>query len=123
MAVGFLFGCQVKGRFGEGVQISHLLFIDDTLVFYKASLDQVTYLCRLLMWFGANLGLKINLEKSELILVGRVENLDDLLDELRCKVGSLPSSYLGLPLGALFKSTIAWDGVEEWFHKRLLILN
>ena len=75
------------------------------------------------MWFGPNSGLKINLEKSELILVGRVENLDDLLDELRCKVGSLPSSYLGLPLGASFKSTIAWDGVEEWFHKRLLILN
>ena len=75
------------------------------------------------MWFGPNSGLKINLEKSELILVGRVENLDDLLDELRCKVGSLPSSYLGLPLGASFKFTIAWDGVEEWFHKRLLILN
>ena len=36
------------------------------------------------MWFGPNSGLKINLEKSELILVGRVENLDDLLDELRC---------------------------------------
>ncbi|RVX01962.1 Sec-independent protein translocase protein TATB, chloroplastic [Vitis vinifera] len=27
-----------------------------------------------------------------------------------------------LPLGASFKSTIAWDGVEEWFHKRIVRL-
>ena len=29
----------MKGRFGEGVQVSHLLFVDDTLVFCEASLD------------------------------------------------------------------------------------
>ena len=48
-----------------------------------------------------------------------MENLDDLLVELGCKVGSLSFSYLGLPLGAPFKSTAAWDGVKERFHKRL----
>ncbi|RVW54818.1 putative transmembrane GTPase FZO-like, chloroplastic [Vitis vinifera] len=67
-------------------------------------------------------GLRINLEKSELIPVGRVENLDDLLDELGCKMGSPPFSYLGLPLGAPFKYTVAWDGVEEQFHKRVVRL-
>ena len=36
---GFLSGCRVKGRSGEGVKISHLLFADDTLVFYQASQD------------------------------------------------------------------------------------
>ena len=36
---GFLLGCRVKGRSGEGVQISHLLFVDDTLVFRQASQD------------------------------------------------------------------------------------
>ena len=48
-----------------------------------------------------------------------MENLDDLLVELGCKVGSLSFSYLGLPLGAPFKSTAAWDGVKERFRKRL----
>ena len=119
VAGGFLSGCQVKGRFGEGIQISHLLFIDNTLEFCKASHDEITYLYWLLMWFEAISGLRINLEKSELIPVGRVENLDDLLVELGCKVGSLSFSYLGLPLGAPFKSTAAWDGVKERFHKRL----
>ena len=75
---GFLSGWRVKGRSEEGVQISHLLFVDDTLVFCQASQDQLTYLSWLLMWFEAVSGLRINLEKSELILVGRVENIDDL---------------------------------------------
>ena len=65
------------------------------------------------------LGLKINLEKSEMILVGEVDNLEDLACEIGCKVGKLPSSYLGLPLEALYKSMAVWDGIEEWFHKRL----
>ena len=48
------------------------------------------------MWFEAILGLRINLDESELILVGCVENVEALVVELGCKVGTLPSSYLGL---------------------------
>ena len=73
------------------------------------------------MWFEAVLGLRINLEKSELILVGRVENIDDLAMEFGCRVGSLPSTYLGLPLGAPLKSVTVWDVVEERFRRRLTI--
>ena len=57
------------------------------------------------MWFEACSGLRINLEKSELILVGRVHDITDLTLEFGCKVGGLPSYYLGLLLGATFKST------------------
>ena len=57
------------------------------------------------MWFEAILGLKINLEKSELISVGRVLIMEDLVDILKCKVRSLPPKYLGFSLGATFKST------------------
>ena len=71
------------------------------------------------MWFEACSGLKINLEKSKLIPVGRVHDIEDLALELSCKVGGLPSYYLGLPLGAPFKSAAVWDGVEECFQKRL----
>ena len=38
-----------------------------------------------------------------------------LAAKLGCKIGSLPSSYLGLPLGAPYKFVAAWDGVEERF--------
>ena len=71
------------------------------------------------MWFEACLGLRISWEKSELIPTDRMHNIEDLALELGCKVGGLPSCYLGMPLGPPFKSVVVWDGVEERFRKRL----
>ena len=65
------------------------------------------------------MGLKINLDKNKLIPVGRLDNVEDLALELGFKVGSLPSSYLGMLLGDQFKFVAAWDGVEKRFRKRL----
>ncbi|RVW32762.1 putative ribonuclease H protein [Vitis vinifera] len=66
-------------------------------------------------------GLKVNLDKSEIIAVGRVENVEEVALEFGCKVSRLPSTYLGLPLGARFKEVATWDGVEERLRKRLSI--
>ena len=33
---GVLLPCSVRGKRGEGVQVSHLLFVDDTLIFCEA---------------------------------------------------------------------------------------
>ena len=73
------------------------------------------------MWFEAMSGLKINLEKSELIPIERVEDVELLAVELGCKVGRLPFTYLGLPLGARYKFVRVWDGVEERFRNRLAL--
>ena len=85
-----------------------MLFADDTLIFCEAKEEeQLTYLCWLLMWFETISGLRVNLEKIELIPVGRVENVKELADEFGYKVGKLPSTYLGMSLGAPFKSAAA----------------
>ena len=107
---GFLSGWRVRGRGGEGILISHLLFADDTLVFCEESQDQLTHLRLFFMWFEACSGLKINLEKSEFIPVGMVNDIEDLALELGCKVGGLPSCYLGLPLGG-HPSNQRWYGI------------
>ncbi|RVW37162.1 hypothetical protein CK203_111753 [Vitis vinifera] len=65
------------------------------------------------MWFEACSGLKVNLEKSELIPTGRVERVEELVSKLGCKEGKLPSTYLGLPLDAPFRSVAVWDRVKE----------
>ena len=114
---GNLSGCKIKGRSGDGVLVSHLLFADDTLDFCEASQDQMVYLSWLLMWFEAISGLRINLDKSEILPVGRVENLEVLALEFGCKVGRLPTSYLGLPLSVHHMSVAVWDGLEERFQK------
>ena len=52
--------------------------------------------------FQAFTGLKVNVGKSEIVLVGEVSNLDVLANILRRRVGSLPMKYLGMPLGTSF---------------------
>ena len=44
--------------------------------------------------------LRINLTKSKIILVNKIDNVEGLAYELGYRVGSLSASYLGLPLGA-----------------------
>ncbi|RVW63657.1 putative mitochondrial protein [Vitis vinifera] len=83
---GFISGCRIRGRGRTEMNISHLLFADDTIVFF-----------------------------------GEVEEIEEMAVELRCRVGSLPSSYLGLPLGAHHKALSMWDGVEERMRRRLAL--
>ena len=87
----------------EDLVLSHLLYVDDTLLFCKANLDPLSHLGWILMWFKALLGLSINLGKNEIFLVGGNENVEALATEFECKVGFLPSTNLGLPLGASHK--------------------
>ena len=61
---GYLSACHVRGKEGERIKVSHLLFMDDTLVFCEASQDQMTFLCWLLMWFEDISGLRVNLDKK-----------------------------------------------------------
>ena len=53
--------------------------------------------------------------------MGRVENVEMFALELGYKVGALPSTYLGLPLGAPHKSMAIWDGAKERIWKRLAL--
>ena len=46
---GFLTGFNFSSRRGEEVQISHLFFANDTLVFCKDSRDQMAYLSWILV--------------------------------------------------------------------------
>ena len=110
---GFLSGCNIRGGRRSPMNISHLFFVDDTVVFCEANKKHLTHLSWILFWFEATSGLKINLAKSEIIPVGEVDEIDELAMELGCKVGPLPSQYLGLPLRAPNKAHSMWDGVEE----------
>ena len=101
------------------MHITHLLFADDTFVFCRDSLEEMVHLSWLLLWFEAISGLRINLERSTVLAVGEVENLDELALEFGSKIGTLLTTYLGLPLGMRRNSTSVWDGVEERFREKL----
>lgn len=57
--------------------------------------------------------MKINLAKFVMFQVGEVSMIQSLTNVLSCKVGCLPFSYLGLPLGAKFKSKVIWNLMME----------
>ena len=69
--------------------------------------------------FQAFIGLKVNAGKSEIVPVGEVGNIDALATILRCRVGSLPLKYLGMPLGTPYKTTSMWNPISERMEKKL----
>nr|XP_016486774.1 PREDICTED: uncharacterized protein LOC107807008 [Nicotiana tabacum] len=116
---GFLRGFSAPIGVPSARRVSHLLFADDTLVFCDPDMDQLTYLKQVLQWFQIVSGLKINLGKCEIFSVGKVANIDALSYVIRCKVSSLPTTYLCLPLGASHKDSTVWNPVIERVEKRL----
>ncbi|RVW75227.1 LINE-1 reverse transcriptase-like [Vitis vinifera] len=92
---GFISGCRLRGRGGEELAVSHLLFADDTLIFCEARREQLANLSWILAWFEAASDLRINLAKSVLIPVGEVDELEELAAELGCRLGALPHCLLG----------------------------
>ncbi|RVW48941.1 hypothetical protein CK203_095666 [Vitis vinifera] len=47
--------------------------------------------------------------------MGKVEDVVRSSSLLGCKIGRLPTSYHGLPLGVLHKYCVVWDAVKEMF--------
>ena len=111
---GFLSSCYIRRRNEEGMVVSHFLYADDTLLFCGADQGQLAHLSWLLMWFEIISGLRINLNKSEIIPVGSIAEVEALGFELECKVGALLSSCLGLPLGAPHNSVAVF--MEETIY-------
>jgi len=121
-ALSYMISAAVSGGLLEGFKIgnadfSHLLFADDTLIFFFDLLSCVIY--SLFLLFEAASGLKVNLAKSNLIPVENVDQVERLADIIGCGIASLPAKYLGFPLRASYKSTHIWDGVIEKIEHQL----
>ena len=85
----------------------------------NADINQILFLRLILSWFEIVSGLKINLDKFELVPMGVVPNVEMLVDALGYKRGSLPMKYLGLPLGAKWKDRVVWNPIIEKVERRL----
>jgi hypothetical protein len=120
VARGYLEGFSVDNSNATGLKVSHMLFADDTLVFCGATRDQLYHLKGVMLCFEAVSGLRINLGKSEIVPIGPVVDIDNLVQVLGGRVGSLPMKYLGLPLGVRYKSKEIWNPILEKMERRLV---
>jgi hypothetical protein len=116
---GWISGFSVGSCDLSRIVVSHLLFVDDALVFCGADASQIRHIGALLVCFEAVSGLKINLPKFALILVGLVDNVEHLAELLGCGTSSLPLKYLGLQLGAPFKLNSMWAELVDLMSRRL----
>ncbi len=119
IGAGLISGFDVSRKDHDPLLISHLLFTDDTLIFYEADPNHILHLRSILIWFEATSRLNVNLGKSELVQVGEVPFIEELADILGCKTSTLPMTYLGLPLGTKYKSKDIWFPIVEKMERRL----
>lgn len=87
------------------------------MVLYLYDLEQILYLRMLCLCFQAVTSLKVNVNKSEMVPIGEVTNLQFLAYMLGCKVANLPMSYLGMLLGASYKSSSIWNPILKNFER------
>ena len=101
--------------------LSHLQFVDDTILFSNNSWDEIRNIKRILRCFEAILGLKINFHKSVVYNVGGEGNfLNYVVAFFKCKKQNLPLKFLGLPLGASPKLKKMWNTIIEKFQSKLV---
>jgi len=100
-----------------------LQYADDTLIFLQGSTNQLLFLKVVLNTFAKPNGLKVNYEKSMLVPINVDDNhLNILANTFASAVGSLPFTYLGLPL-SLSKPTLAnfWPLVSKCERRMISI--
>ncbi|XP_059288373.1 uncharacterized protein LOC132041681 [Lycium ferocissimum] len=114
-------GFNVRNRANEAMEISHLLYADDTVVFCEANQEQICHLRVILVVFEACSGLKVNWRKSSIFPVKEVQQIQVLASILNCKIENLPTVYLGMPLGSMHKAVKIWDGIIEKTEKKLAL--
>lgn len=83
----------------NGLVISHLFFVDDTLIFLKVDKKNFTNLVQLLGEYCSTFGQAFNLQKSSVFFCANIptDTSVELRDILRMLTANDPSIYLKVP--------------------------
>ena len=103
-----------------GFKLTHLQYADDTLIFCEANTEALKNIKKALILFHLASGLQVNYHKSSLIGINTSSAwLNEAAASLLCKTGSVPFTYLGLPIGGNPSRLQSWDPIIEKIAKRL----
>ncbi|WMV37958.1 hypothetical protein MTR67_031343 [Solanum verrucosum] len=97
----------------NSMEITHLHYADDALIFCGAEEEQLLILRLILVYFEAISGQHINWNKSHLYPINVVPDMEHLSQTLGGVTGTLPSVYLGMPLGAKSGAIDIWNPILE----------
>lgn len=104
----------------NNINLTHLLFADDILLFVEDNDDYIRNLQFVIHLFENAVGLNINLSKSIISLINVSKERTDLIAKswgISTQFHSI--SYLGMPLGGRLRTISFWDNITEKIHKKL----
>lgn len=102
------------------MSITHLQFVDDTIVFQKLNPQRVVVIKWILHYFEFSSSLKNNFSKPCVHSMGTLDSVtNEIASALQCSVGNLPFIYLGLPITTNLGSISTWDPIVDKFRQRL----
>ncbi|XP_016164370.1 uncharacterized protein LOC107606876 [Arachis ipaensis] len=104
----------------DNIELSHLQFADDTILFCPPEEETIRNYARLLRCFEMMSGLTINFDKSSLIPINYEQQWSyNMCNLLGCKEASLPIRYLGISLGANLRLVRTWKPVIDKVEEKL----
>ncbi|GKB21476.1 hypothetical protein Tco_0855399 [Tanacetum coccineum] len=104
----------------DQLTLSHLFYADDVIFLGEWSDANLANLIKILKCFHLASGLKINVQKSQLMGVGVSEELvRHGASSIGCAVLTTPFRYLGVDVGGLMTRHSAWSSVIQKIQSRL----
>ncbi|GJS85892.1 RNA-directed DNA polymerase, eukaryota [Tanacetum coccineum] len=105
---------------GSGIVLSHLFYADDVIFIGEWSEENVSNIVMLLQCFYLVSGLKINLSKCSLLGIGVQEaEVKGVADGVGCTAGTLPYTYLEVPIGNKMSKVNDLKDLIDKFKNRL----
>nr|GEZ04434.1 RNA-directed DNA polymerase, eukaryota [Tanacetum cinerariifolium] len=109
-------------KIDPALSISHLFYAYDAVIIGEWSDSNLRGIIQMLHCFSLVSGLKINLQKSNLLGVGVASNLvTEAVGSIGCSVMKAPFKYLRVMVGGKMSKINAWDDMVGKIKSRLLI--
>lgn len=106
-------------NFGLKLNLTHILFADDILIFVEDNEEYISNLKMVLLLFEFASRLNINMNKSTIFPINVPANRANIIAESwGLRKDLLPTNYLGMPLGGNPSSINFWDNVLQKIQKK-----
>lgn len=108
-------------KFRRDFPVSHLLYTDDVIIFTKASEDGLIRLMHFLDHYSLPTSQAVNIQKSNFLYYHRfVDEWGTAIHDLTgCQLGSMPITYLGVPLYKGFLKSDLFQGFKQKMLARI----
>ncbi|GKB59551.1 hypothetical protein Tco_0915737 [Tanacetum coccineum] len=96
------------------ITLSHLFYADDVVITSEWNSRGLDNIIRVPHVFHLASGLKLNIHKSNIYGIGvSNDEVSSIASRTGCVAGSIPFTYLGLPIGSNMNLTLFWGGSQD----------